>query len=190
MYKDPLLCGCIRCVCFPSAAAKQFGKCHLWKILFAMSFHSVLVESIFRYSSFSTPYMVWKQCCTITILKQWYCTITNSKLVITNSKLVSKTSTTFSSCQKAQSYCQFFLHGYWITYLFFDFWHTAWLSWLTPKRKIKIKIKRKTIYWEISSYTHTFNFYIDSDTIKQFLGGTGEARNLDFFSAGRFWPGS
>ena len=170
MYKDPLLCGCIRCVCFPSAAAKQFGKCHLWKILFAMSFHS----AIWRHS----------------LLKQWYCTITNSKLVITNSKLVSKTFTTFSSCQKAQSYCQFFLHGYWIAYLFFDFWHTAWLSGLTPKRKIKIKIKRKTIYWKISSYTHTFNFYIDSDTIKQLLGGTGQARNQGFFSAGRFWPGS
>ena len=133
-----------------------------------------------------SAYHIWRH----SLLKQWYCTITNSKLVITNSKLVSKTFTTFSSCQKAQSYCQFFLHGYWIAYLFFDFWHTAWLSGLTPKRKIKIKIKRKTIYWKISSYTHTFNFYIDSDTIKQLLGGTGQARNQGFFSAGRFWPGS
>ena len=47
---------------------------------------------------------------------------------------------------------------------------------------------RKTIDWKINSYFHTFNFYINPNTIKQFLGGTGQARNQDCFSTGEILP--
>ena len=50
----------------------------------------------------------------VRVNRQWYCGITNSKLV-------SKTFITLTSCQKAQTNRQFFLHGYWITYSFLCF---------------------------------------------------------------------